>query len=292
MEYFKTMLRYLQFVYIFLWGSLALPLVGELQRLGPLQLVPHPGNDGDSFRVTDGEQIYYLRLYFVDCTETSAGTDSMARRVREQTRYFGLESHADTIAFGHLATERMEEWLAEPFFAYTTHADAMGRSTMRRIFAFVVTADGKDLDKLLVRHGLARVYGVGRRDYAGLHRDERRALLEDLEVEAMLMRRGIWSATNPEKIAELRAEERRENRELDAIRRELGLGSLQPGETLDLNNASVEELQRIPGVGPALAQRIVAARPFNEVADLEDVSGIGPASLARFREFLSLGILD
>ncbi len=55
---------------------------------------------------------------------------------------------------------------------------------------------------------------------------------------------------------------------------------------LDLNRATVEELQRLPGIGPALAERIAAHRlrsPFQRVDDLLAVSGIGPATLGRIR---------
>jgi len=270
-------------------GASPLPAQEEdFQKLENLRLVDHPGNDGDSFRATDGENEFYLRLYFVDCAETNADTDSMARRLREQTRYFGLDDHSDTIRYGNVATERMQEWLAEPFTAYTRFADAMGASTTRRIFAFVVTADGKDLDELLVREGLARTYGVGRRDYRGVHRDERAARLRDLEVEAMLERRGIWSASNPTRIAEQRAEQRREERELHQIRQELGLGGLAEDETISINHASVDELQRLPGIGPAFAARIVAARPFSSIEELTKVAGIGEARLQQLRPYLSL----
>jgi competence protein ComEA len=44
-------------------------------------------------------------------------------------------------------------------------------------------------------------------------------------------------------------------------------------------------LDALPGIGPALAQRVVAYRvangPYRSVADLEKVSGIGPGRLAR-----------
>jgi len=55
-----------------------------------------------------------------------------------------------------------------------------------------------------------------------------------------------------------------------------------------VNVAGVEELQRLPGVGPVLAERIVAHReahgPFAAVEDLLDVSGIGEGKLAALRE--------
>lgn len=58
---------------------------------------------------------------------------------------------------------------------------------------------------------------------------------------------------------------------------------LAPGERIDPNTASTDELDRLPKVGPALAQRIVdwrAARgPFRTMADLDSVPGVGPALL-------------
>ena len=50
---------------------------------------------------------------------------------------------------------------------------------------------------------------------------------------------------------------------------------------VSLNSADSWTLQSLPGVGPALAGRIISARPYNSVGDLLDVSGIGPATFAR-----------
>jgi competence ComEA-like helix-hairpin-helix protein len=56
---------------------------------------------------------------------------------------------------------------------------------------------------------------------------------------------------------------------------------------VDLNRATAAELQALPGIGPALAERIVASRaaegPFRTVDDLLRVAGIGPAKLERLR---------
>jgi DNA uptake protein ComE-like DNA-binding protein len=49
---------------------------------------------------------------------------------------------------------------------------------------------------------------------------------------------------------------------------------------IDLNQASSEELQRLPRVGPAMAARIEAARPFRHASDLRRVRGVGPATWA------------
>ncbi len=60
------------------------------------------------------------------------------------------------------------------------------------------------------------------------------------------------------------------------------------GGLVDLNQADVAELEELPGVGPVLAERIVAHRetngPFGSIEDLLDVPGIGEARLATLRD--------
>jgi competence ComEA-like helix-hairpin-helix protein len=66
---------------------------------------------------------------------------------------------------------------------------------------------------------------------------------------------------------------------------------LAPGERLDPNRASADELSRLPGVGPSLAARIVERRerrPFRTLADLDSVAGVGPALLRRLAPHLTL----
>ncbi len=61
---------------------------------------------------------------------------------------------------------------------------------------------------------------------------------------------------------------------------------------VNVNTAGAEELQTLPGVGPATAKAIVAWREengrFRSVDDLLDVSGIGKATLAKFRDRVSV----
>lgn len=51
-----------------------------------------------------------------------------------------------------------------------------------------------------------------------------------------------------------------------------------------LNDAPALELELVHGVGPVVAGRLVAARPFADWPDVDAVPGIGPALLARLRQ--------
>ncbi len=70
--------------------------------------------------------------------------------------------------------------------------------------------------------------------------------------------------------------------------------SASPSSRLDLNSASFDELQSVPGIGPALAQRILEAREskpggyFRSLEDLTDVRGIKGKTLERLRPHIKI----
>jgi competence protein ComEA len=61
-----------------------------------------------------------------------------------------------------------------------------------------------------------------------------------------------------------------------------------PAARVDLNRAPLDELTRLPGVGPVLAGRIIDARPYASVDDMRRVRGVGRSTLVRLRELVTV----
>lgn len=68
------------------------------------------------------------------------------------------------------------------------------------------------------------------------------------------------------------------------------------GEPLDLNRATAEELEILPGIGPSLAERIVHYRQntggFKKVEELLKVPGIGPKKLAGMKSKIEIDVSE
>lgn len=70
--------------------------------------------------------------------------------------------------------------------------------------------------------------------------------------------------------------------------RVFGRQSEQSIQKININSAKTEELQNLPGIGPALAAAIISARPFGSIDELARVVGIGPKRLAAIRGWIDL----
>jgi len=76
----------------------------------------------------------------------------------------------------------------------------------------------------------------------------------------------------------------------DAIALDTGDG--KPGEIIDINSATPEQLQSLSGIGPHLARRIIEHRdqhgPFSSTKDIMAVRGIGEKMYQRLREQITI----
>jgi len=151
------------------------------------QLIQNPYNDGDSFHVRHGDREYIFRLYFVDTPEES---HEFTERLHDQASYFGVDE-AQVMRVGDAARDFTTQNLSTGFTVVTRWQGAQGRSRIPRHYAFV-RAGGTDLGQLLVKEGLARVYGVRATTPEGDASDVVRARLLALEDEARHHRRGAW----------------------------------------------------------------------------------------------------
>lgn len=229
--------------------------------------------DGDSFHVVHREREYIFRLYFVDTPESDA---TLKDRIQDQAEYFGIAPDSVPRA-GLMAARFTRERLAGRNFTILTRwQNAMGRSSLARFYG-VALVTGTNLAEALVANGWARIYGVRANLPDGLRSTTFVNRLKNLELDARAEKRGIWDETAFPRGGE---------------EKPVTTTSSKPAPAtpvlVEVNGATLEELRQLPGVGPKLAERIIAHRPYRSVDDLEQVPGIGPVTLQRLKPFVSV----
>jgi competence protein ComEA len=74
------------------------------------------------------------------------------------------------------------------------------------------------------------------------------------------------------------------------------VGKATPGRVVDLNRATREDLESLPGIGAVLAERVIvhraAAGRFHMVEDLRAVKGIGSRKFDRIKPLVTVGAAD
>ena len=276
--------------------------------------IVNPANDGDSFHASVGSKEYIFRLYLVDAPETD---ELNPARLVEQAKYFAI-TVPQAIEVGQAAKEFTREKLSEPFTVFTRMSDAMGRSKLERFYAFVQTKDG-DLGEQLVRNGLARNYGF-KAAPPGLKSSQQEVeKLQQLEDEARQEKIGGWGvnagrlnvrAQKPAPFSVFVFEKSRQPpaaSPMNSAAPTSGTPPLRPSiptnspiepkqphakekialGRIDINTATEKELKMIPGIGPVMAARIIAARPFRSADDLKRVNGIGEKKYEKIRPYFN-----
>jgi competence protein ComEA len=70
-------------------------------------------------------------------------------------------------------------------------------------------------------------------------------------------------------------------------------GTPSASEQININTASVEELDKLPGIGPSIAKAIIDYRttngPFKKIEDINEVKGIGDALYAKIKDQITVG---
>lgn len=252
------------------------------------QFVDETWADGDSFpvRFPDGT-IKTIRLYGVDCLESSVGgSDSNARRLRDQKRWFGIPTMELAHSLGIKGKSETKTQLTKPFTVHTAFADARGDTRYERVYGFVSTNSGSDLSELLVSKGLARAFGVCRQRPDGTSGDEWREQLKDLEVIATKKDLGAWAITNWDELPADRRAAREEEAEIASVKGPTV--KTPPKKPIDINSASRDELLTLPGVGEVTVLRLIEARPFARTDDLLEVPGIGTATFEKLAPFVTV----
>ncbi len=256
---------------------------GVWEVLEGCRLVSAPFNDGDSFSVKYGDETFTFRLYYVDALETN---ETYIDRVREQARYFAIPEEAVTDC-GKLAEQFTKNFLRGEFTVITKWEDARGGSRNKRYFA-LVQKDDQFLSTELMLAGLARLYGKPTEDRwpGGVTPRTFLSRLKNNEREAQREEHGIWAlAAGSMQMSGLEALSAA-SEATDASELPTGAGSIPLKERININTASSEELQALPGIGPALAARMIGARPIESIESLVEIPGISGNTLAGFSHMI------
>jgi DNA uptake protein ComE-like DNA-binding protein/endonuclease YncB( thermonuclease family) len=287
--------------------------------------VPNQANDGDSFHVSVEGRRYLFRIYFVDAPETDNEfkdrVDEQAKyfginesdvvQVGKIAREFTREKLAQpftvrTCFQDALGRSRMQRLYAVVQTATGDLAEQLVENGLARIHGASANPVGlpsanvewQKLRHLEVAARTERVGGWGvnfGRIMARSEKSMNRAPVDPFEAffhPELLPVAGAAAANSPstqatalpEAIVSINpahaAVQPRPTPEFMSA-----VASSKEKTTVNINIASQQQLEDLPGIGPVLAQRIIAARPFKSADDLRVVKGIGDTRYQKLRPF-------
>lgn len=254
------------------------------ERLEACRLVNSPSNDGDSFLIRHGDQQSIFRTYWADAPES---TDQNMDRLREEAQYFSIPETQVTKT-GQLAHAFTKKFLRGEFTVHTRWEDA--RSDGNQRYFAIIEKDGAYLSQELLAQGLARIYGMptdsnwpdGSKPRTYLRR------LKNDERQAQREAKGIWAlAAGSIQMSGLERLLATSEARDEVLQIEDPEGrKVAAAEKININKAPLEELEALPGIGPALGARIIAARPIELIESLVEIRGISANTLAGFSHMI------
>lgn len=300
------------FIAIFLFVTSTIVPAGEVwETLSACRLAKEDYMDGDSFHVECGGKNYQFRLYFVDCPETD---NRFPDRIRDQSQHFGITPD-QSIKVGFKAKEFTKRMLHRPFTVLTRWYNARGASAQERFYAVVLCDGKNLAEELVAAgfarpFGMRANFPDGPRSkdfIANLKRLEGRAMrsrvgawskseLDDQFVSTDLTPEQPYPkpesdpplttpsdpfdqiASQTESYLESFASQSQQptpQTESAKLASNHHTIAQKTDSLVNINTASQTELEQLPGIGPALAERIVSSRPFAKTDDIRKVKGIG-----------------
>jgi competence protein ComEA len=200
--------------------------------------------------------------------EAAKPDPALRQRITEQAAYFGI-APSDIPRGGKLAAEfSLGKLKGQPFKLVTRWQPVIGPGGR---FYCTLLVKGDNLAEALVTHGLARIHGTKANWPDEPSSKTFQNKLKNRELMAREQRLGLWDDKAFPRIAPdgARAPARSPRK-------------IQTG-TVDINQAGPKDLQTLPGIGPKLAERIIAHRPYQTAEDLLKVPGIDTNRLERIR---------
>ncbi len=233
--------------------------------------------------IQNGTQNSSFRLYFVETPVTQVSTES-GERGKDQAQYFTLDE-ASVLACGQSAKKFTGDYLKGEFTVLTRWEDA--RKNEQPCYYACIIKDGRYLSQELVRHGLARIYGMPSSHPLPGNITPRSFLnaLKRAERQAQRQYAGIWaSAQGTAQMAGMELVAPNTATSTSALPAMAGLNN----GLINLNTATSAELETLPGIGPSYAAAIIRKRPIETLESLTKIAGLTPRKVDAIRHLVRL----